>query len=80
MANNMRVGESGKRVRFATAFDMSANTALAFAFLKGDGSTQTVVATLEAGAIVMDLDGTATNVAGGESCFYDMEPGDLSVN
>ncbi len=75
---NMRVGESGKRLRFATSFNMSSNTALAFAFIKGNGDTASVTATLETGAITMDLDGVSTAISANESCYFDMTTTELS--
>ena len=74
---NMRVGESGKRLRIATSFDMSSNTDLSIDFIKGDGSTSTVTATLETGAITMIIDGTSTLVAANESVYSDMWVTDL---
>lgn len=76
---NMRVGESGKRLRFATSFDMSSNTALSMEFTKGDGSTATVTPTLETSAVTMSIDGVSTSVLANESVYYDMTTTDLAT-
>jgi hypothetical protein len=77
---NMRVGESGKRLRFATSFNMSSGTSFNFDFIKGDESASSVTPTLETGSVTMDLDGVSTIVAANESVFYDMLTTDLSAN
>lgn len=75
---NMRVGESGKRLRLATSQDMSSNTSLSFDFTKGDESTATVTPTLESGAITMIIDGVSTAISANESVYYDMTTTELS--
>lgn len=74
----VRVGESGKRYRLGTSFDMSSNTLLGIVFTKGDQTTLSVTATLETSPVTLVVGGVSSTAAANESVFYDFEPTDLS--
>ena len=74
MASVLRVGETGKRIRVATGFDMSNNTSLAMLFTKPSGATLSVTATLGTTNETFS-DGTA--VLANEFMFYDTDTGDI---
>ncbi len=77
---NMRVGESGKRLRLATSFNMASNTALSMTFTRPGSTDLTVTPTLETGAVTMSIDGVSTEVSANESVYYDFDTGELDVS
>lgn len=74
----VRVGESGKRYRLGTSFDMSSNTSLGIVFTRGDTTTLSVTAILETSPVNLVVDGASSTAAANESVFYDFEPTDLA--
>lgn len=74
MTDTIRVGESGKRHRINTQFDMSSNTSLGLVYTNPvDGTLLSVTATL--GTTTQTIDGVS--VAANFWLFYDFSAGEL---